>query len=255
MTTAISLGGASYRAGGTTILEPTTLALTTGEMVAVVGPNGAGKTTLLRLLGGELRPSGGRIAYGPDDPADLAVAELALRRTLLTHEGLIDIPLPARTVVTLGRAPHRGSGTDDDAALVDATMATLGLATLHRRIYATLSGGERSLVDLARALVQATPIVLLDEPTASLDVAVEERTMFTLRRHAHAAGRLVVAVVHDLNVVARHADRCLVMSRGRVVADGPPADAFSATLLSEVYAHPIQVVPHPTRPGPLVVVE
>ena len=253
MTTAISLGAASYRAGGTTILEPTTLALTTGEMVAVVGPNGAGKTTQLRLLGGELRPSGGRIAYGPDDPADLAVAELALRRTLLTHEDLIDIPLPARTVVTLGRAPHRGSGTDD-AALVDATMATLGLAALHRRIYATLSGGERSLVDLARALVQATPIVLLDEPTASLDVAVEERTMATLRRHAHAAGRLVVAVVHDLNVVARHADRCLVMSRGRVVADGPPADAFSAPLLSEVYAHPIRVVPHPTRPGPLVVV-
>jgi iron complex transport system ATP-binding protein len=249
VTTAISLGAASYRAGGTTILEPTTLALTTGEMVAVVGPNGAGKTTLLRLLGGELRPSGGRIAYGPDDPADLAVAELALRRTLLTHEELIDIPLSARTVVTLGRAPHRGSGTDDDAALVDATMATLGLAGLHRRIYATLSGGERSLVDLARALVQATPIVLLDEPTASLDVAVEERTMLTLRRHAHAAGHLVV------NVVARHADRCLVMSRGRVVADGKPADAFSATVLSEVYAHPIRVVPHPTRPGPLVVVE
>jgi len=226
MTLRLAMHRVSLRVGAATIIHPTSLDLGSGGLVAVVGPNGAGKSTLLRLLGGELTPTTGRITYGDASPADLTAAE---------H---------------LRTAPPSAA----DHAIVAATMEALGVDGLRDRIFATLSGGERSLISLARALVQETPVLLLDEPTESLDIAVEERTMGILSRLARR-DPLVVAVIHDLNVVARHADRCVVLSNGKVVADGPPRQALSSELLSEVYAHPVRVIEHPLRGGPLIVVE
>ena len=256
MTLRLAMHRVSLRVGAATIIHPTSLDLGSGGLVAVVGPNGAGKSTLLRLLGGELTPTTGRITYGDASPADLTAAELSLLRAMVTQEGPIDIPFPARLVVALGRAPHLRTAPPSaaDHAIVAATMEALGVDGLRDRIFATLSGGERSLISLARALVQETPVLLLDEPTESLDIAVEERTMGILSRLARR-DPLVVAVIHDLNVVARHADRCVVLSNGKVVADGPPRQALSSELLSEVYAHPVRVIEHPLRGGPLIVVE
>lgn len=247
----VTLDEVSYRVGGTAIVSSVTVTLEPGGLVAVIGPNGAGKTTLLRLIGGELAPTSGSVRYDDEAPTTLLPAELARRRALVTGDGPTDIPFPARVVVRLGRAPHRRD-SPADGAIVDAVMESLGITGLAHRSYATLSSGERALVDLARARAQDTPILLLDEPTGALDVAVEERTMRTLR--SLGADRLVVAVIHDLDVVARHADRVLVMHGGAVVADGAPQEALSSQLLTRVFGHPIDVMPHPLRPGPLIVV-
>ena len=257
MTIRLSLSAVSYRAGSATILEPTTIDFGAGRLVAIVGPNGAGKSTLLRLLGGELIPTTGRVTIDGKPLSNFTDQELALLRSLLTHEGPIDIPYPSSMIVALGRTPHRhraDNSAEHDRAFVAAAMEHLSVTRLADRLFATLSGGERSLVSLARVFAQDTPVVLLDEPTGFLDVAFEEHTMRLIREHARS-DRIVVAVVHDLNVVARHADRCVVMSKGRVVADGLPPTALTSELLSEVYEHPIHVVEHPLRAGPLILVE
>ena len=256
MTARLEARGLSYRVGRVTILEPTDLDLTPGELTTVVGPNGAGKTTLLRLLAGEMAPTTGSVAVDGVPIGDVPGLELARIRALLAQDGPTGIPFPAATVIALGRAPHRrteGNSTRHDAAVVTQTMDEVGITELADRMFATLSGGERSLVSLARVLAQETPILLLDEPTGTLDLAVEERTMTRIRERSRP-DRIVVAVLHDLNVAARYADRLLLISRGRVVADGAPAAVLTSELLTEVYRHPMRVVDHPLRPGPLVLV-
>jgi len=163
MTTRLTMREVSLRVGIVTIIHPTTLDLDAGELVAVIGPNGAGKTTLLRLLGGELIPTTGRVTYDDVSPADLTAAELALLRAMVTHEEPIEIPFPVQVVIALGRTPHRRTAAAaTDQAIVAATMETLGVDRLRERIFATLSGWERSLVTLDRALVQERPVLLLD---------------------------------------------------------------------------------------------
>lgn len=254
MTPRLSARDLSYAVGDTVLVQTALLDIPGGQHLAIVGPNGAGKTTLVRLLAGELPATTGKVRIDGTDLSGLAESELALLRALLTPDGPEDIPLPVESVVALGRHPHRhASDPASDRVIVNAAMEQLGVAALRRRRYSTLSGGERSLVSLARVLVQETPVVLLDEPTGPLDLAVEERTMRHLKGVARP-DRAIVTVGHDLNVVARHADRCLVLSAGHVVADGPPRRALTADVLTEVYRHPIDVIEHPIRDGVLIVV-
>jgi iron complex transport system ATP-binding protein len=245
-----------YRVGDATLLDDVSIEVDANALVAIVGPNGAGKTTLVRLLGGEIEPASGRVILEGEDVAGLAEDELALRRALLT-EGPSDIPFPVRSVVGLGRTPHRRDPDNSaarDAALIDSVIARFGLAALESRIYASLSGGEQSLTSLARVVAQETPLLLLDEPTAALDVAHQERVLRVLVELA-GEGRLILAVVHDLNLAARYARRVMVLAGGRVMADGAPASVLTSELLSDVYDHPMRVVEHPLRGGPLVLVD
>ena len=256
MTFRLAAHGVSYRVGRTAILHPLDLELTPGQLVAVVGPNGAGKTTLLNLLGGEMPPSTGSVTIDGTPIRDLAALELARLRALLAQDGPSDIPFPVAAVVSLGRTPHRrvaGNSASRDAAVVADTMEEMGISHIADRLFATLSSGERSLVSLARVLAQESPILLLDEPTGALDVAIEERTMDRIRSRSND-DRIVVSVLHDLNVAAKYADRSIVVSRGEIVADGAPEEVLTSELLSEVYRHPMRVVPHPLRPGPLILV-
>ena len=256
MTTRLAAREVSYTAGGVTILQPTSVEFVPGRLTAVVGPNGAGKTTLIRLLAGDLAPATGAVTIDGTPLRDHGDLELARLRALLAQGGPTDIPFTAATVVALGRTPHRrteGNSADHDSAVVRRTMDHVGIAHLAARLFPTLSGGERSLVSLARVLAQETPILLLDEPTGALDLAVEERTMAGIRERWRD-GRIVVVVLHDLNVAARYADRIVVISQGRVVADGAPGEVLTSKMLTEVYRHPMRVVAHPLRPGPLVLV-
>jgi iron complex transport system ATP-binding protein len=132
-------------------------------------------------------------------------------------------------------------------------MEDVGIGNLATRIFGTLSGGERSLASLARVLAQGSRVLLLDEPTGALDVAIEERTMAMIRERSRA-DHIVVAVIHDLNLAAKYADRTVLLSRGAVVADGTPREVLTSDLLTEVYRHPMEVVPHPLREGPLILV-
>ena len=222
---------------GRTVLSDVSLSLHQAQLVALVGPNGAGKTTLLRALAG-LVPSTGTVEVGGEPLSSLPLRERAKRFGYLPQGHLVHWPLPAKDVVALGRYPH--GATDparlsprDEAAVLRAMLAT-DVVEFAERPITELSGGERSRVALARVLAVEAPIVLADEPTASLDPRYQIDVMINLRAAADR-GVLVVVVTHDLGLAARFADTVLVLSDGRLVAQGKPAQALSEQIMADVF--------------------
>jgi iron complex transport system ATP-binding protein len=250
---ALEARGVGYRVGGQTLLDGVSLELQAGELTVLVGPNGAGKSTLLRLLAGELEPSAGAVLVAGQPVGRLRCTELARRRALLPQRTILEFAFPAREVVALGRYPHRRSGSvAADEAAVERALERTAMLSRADRSYPTLSGGEQARVDLARVLAQETPILLLDEPTASLDLHHQQLVLSTLREST-AAGACALAVLHDLNLAAAHADRIAVLAAGRIAACGPPWEALAGETLSRVFEHPLAVVCHPRAQRPLVV--
>jgi len=240
------------RLGSRDVLTGIDLTVRTGEVLALVGPNGAGKSTLLAALAADLAPDGGEVRICGRDARSWPPAELALRRAVLPQSAALAFPFPVEEVVRMGRAPWVGTAReeDDDAVVADALAATetTGFAA---RSFAALSGGERARVALARVLAQRAPLLLLDEPTAALDLRHQELVLRVCRERA-TAGDAVVVVLHDLGLAAAYADRVAVLHNGRTAADGPPAEVFEAGLLSRVYRQPVEVLPHPRTGAPLV---
>lgn len=243
--------GLVLRVEGATLVDGVTLALAAGEVLGVVGPNGAGKTSLLRLLAGEATPSAGRVTLGGMPLDSFRPLELAQRRALLPQHTLLQFAFRALDVVLMGRYPHRRSSAEEDREAVRLAMERTDTTHLAARLYPTLSGGEQTRVSFARVLAQETPVILLDEPTVSLDLRHQELVMGLLRSLAQE-GAAVTVVLHDLNVASRYADRVALMHRGRLAALAPTRDVLQAELLSEVYEHPVAVIPHPYLDCPLV---
>ena len=222
---------------GRPILNGVSLSLPSRQLVALVGPNGAGKTTLLRALAG-LVPSTGGIEVGGDHLSSLSLRERAKRFGYLPQGHLVHWPLPAKDVVALGRYPHgatdpaRLSPRDEEAVL--RAMQVTNVVAFAERPVTELSGGERSRVALARVLAVEAPIILADEPIASLDPRYQIDVMLNLRSAADR-GVLVVVVTHDLGLAARFADTVLVLSDGRLVAQGKPEQALSEQIMADVF--------------------
>lgn len=246
----------TYRAGGRALVDRVSLALARGEVLALVGPNGAGKSTLLRLLAGDLVPAGGEVTLDGRPLARHGARDLALRRALLPQQTILQFAFTARAVAAMGRHPHLGLGGEsaEDEAIVEASLARTETLPLAERAYPSLSGGEQARVSLARVLAQAAPILLLDEPTAALDLR-HQQAVLRIARDLAAEGAAVLAVLHDLNLAAAYADRIALLSGGRLVAEGTPWQALTAERLSAVFGHPVAVVPHPRRDCPLVLPE
>ncbi|WP_375785705.1 ABC transporter ATP-binding protein [Bradyrhizobium sp. Pha-3] len=223
--------------GSRKVLHDVSLSLEAGHLVALVGPNGAGKTTLLRALAG-LIPSDGDIRIGGDALASLALRERAKRFAYLPQGHMVHWPLPARDIVALGRYPHgatdpaRLSPKDIEAVL--RAMQAVDVTEFSDRRVTELSGGERSRVALARVLAVEAPVILADEPTASLDPRHQIDVMQKLRNVADT-GVLVIVVTHDLGLAARFADHVLVLSEGRLAAQGAPGAALSEAVLASVF--------------------
>jgi iron complex transport system ATP-binding protein len=229
--------GVNVSLGSRVVLHDVSLELASGQLVALVGPNGAGKTTLLRALAG-LVPAAGNIAVGGHALAALTLRERARCFAYLPQGHIVHWPLPSRDIVALGRYPH---GATDPARLsprdreaVARAMQAADVAEFADRRATELSGGERSRVALARVLAVEAPVILADEPTSSLDPRHQLDVMTTLRRAADS-GVLVIVVTHDLGLAARFADRVLVLSSGRLVSQGLPAEALSEQVLADVF--------------------
>ncbi len=242
MTDGLRLDNATCRLGGATILDRVSLACAPGELVALVGPNGAGKTTLLRCLVG-LQTFEGEACLGERRMDDLRRTEIARQVAYLPQGHVFHWPMSVRDVVAIGRIPHLGGADlgESDSAAVDRAMVAAGVDAFAGRPVTTLSGGERARVALARALAGEAPILLADEPTASLDLRYQLVVSELLRDKANAGGA-VLAVMHDLGLAARYADRIAVLHQGRIVADGPPGDILTESLIGEVFGIAARII-------------
>jgi ABC-type cobalamin/Fe3+-siderophores transport system ATPase subunit len=224
--------------GRRTIVESADLTVAAGERLAIVGPNGAGKSTLLRALTGMLTARQGSVRLSGDPIA--SIDRRAVARTIAVVPELTDLPfaMPVEEVVALGRLPHEPPFTGlrpSDVAAVDSAIERVGIADLRRSDVRELSMGERQLVFIAVALAQAAPILVLDEPTAHLDIRHQVEVMELLVELNRRDGATVVAVLHDLALAAHFFPRVVVMNHGRIVADGPPDDVLDVARIRDVF--------------------
>ena len=236
--------------GGRKVLHGVSVSVRAGEVLALVGPNGAGKSTLLGALAADLAPVAGVVRINGRVVREWSARELALRRAVLPQAAALSFPFSVEDVVRMGRAPHGGDAGEDEVAVAEA-MAQAEVTGFASRPFSALSGGERARVALARVLAQRAPLLLLDEPTAALDLRHQELVLRLCRERARA-GDAVVVVLHDLALAAAYAHRVAILRAGRVAADGPPEVVFTEELLSDVYDQAVEVFPHP-RTGAVVV--
>jgi iron complex transport system ATP-binding protein len=249
---ALTADGVSVRLGGATIVERASLSLRGGELVALVGPNGAGKTTLMRALAG-LVPAEGSIMLAGNPLASMKPGQRARHIAYLPQGHIFHWPMPVAAIVMLGRAPHAdpfSSASPQDRAAVAHALATTETEVFAQRPVTTLSGGEKARVALARALATQAPVLLADEPTAALDPR-HQLVVMELLRTAARGGNAILAILHDLTLAARFADRVLVMDKGRIVADGTPNEALSAERLATVFGIEAATVLVGDKPVPI----
>ena len=237
------------------ILSEISLYVPSGQILGVIGPNGVGKTTLVRAISGVIPLAGGRVSVDGQDLARLKPAERA--RSLAVVPQARNLP-PAFTgweLVLLGRTPHLNwlgqVSRHDEARVRDALVRAHAEKFADRRI-GELSGGEQQRLLLARALAQEAPVLLLDEPTTHLDLQHQVTMLEEVRRLAHEEGLTVLAVLHDLNLVSRYADRVALMVEGRVRAAGSAEEVLNPSLLEEVYHLPLQVITNTPSGKPVI---
>ncbi|MGF6416950.1 iron complex transport system ATP-binding protein [Stenotrophomonas sp. AN71] len=234
------------------ILHGISLSFEPGTVTALVGPNGAGKSTLLAVAAGDLRADVGEVSLLGMPLASYKAGPLARERAVMPQEHGVRFAFSVEEVVAMGRLPHPPDPILDDAQ-VEAAIDAAELQALRLREVQQLSGGESARTTFARVLAQDTPLLLLDEPTAALDLRHQERTLRSVRACAEA-GACVIVVLHDLNLAAGYADRIVLLEQGRVAADGTPLQVLTEDNLQRVYQQDVVVLEHPRRGVPLVVV-
>jgi iron complex transport system ATP-binding protein len=237
------------------VLRGIDLRLDPGEMLALIGPNGAGKSTLLRLAGGVLRPSAGSASLLGRDLQSMRPRDVARLVAVVPQEGPIPVGLVVREMVGLGRTPYARlllGPTAHDREMVDWALHAAGAEQLAERFVDELSGGERQRVILARALAQEPRLLLLDEPTANLDLHHQVAMLELVRGLTRNRGLTVLAAVHDLQLAALYCDRVALMHAGRIVSQGQPEAVLTEPLLLEAFGQRVVLSEHPTHGVPLV---
>lgn len=248
----LHLQGVGLRYGEREILHDITLGFSPGTLTALVGPNGAGKSTLLAVAAGDVAADAGRVILHDQPIAHWKAQALARERAVMPQDHAVRFAFTVDEVVAMGRLPHPADPARD-AALIESALDKAEMQGLRTREVRTLSGGEAARATFARVLTQDTPLLLLDEPTAALDLRHQERTLRAVRELANN-GACVIVVVHDLNLAAGYADRIVLLEQGRVAADGTPDEVLTREHIERVYHQPVLVLRHPQRDVPLVVV-
>ena len=252
--TALALDRVSVALGGVRVVNGLSCAVEPGEWVALIGPNGAGKTTALRAVAGLIAFDGAISVLGEDARA-LARTEVARRIALVPQVPLIPGAMTVREYVLLGRTPHLGyfgSESRGDHHAADAALEQLDLVPFGRRRLDTLSGGERQRATLARALAQDAPLLLLDEPTAALDMGRQQQVLEIVDRLRTNRGLTVLSTMHDLTLAGQYADRLLLLDGGRLVAAGNADQVLTRELITEHYGAEVAVIDGavvPVRPA------
>jgi iron complex transport system ATP-binding protein len=219
-----------YAPAGPLVVDGVTIRISDGALVGILGPNGSGKTTLLRLLSGTRRPSTGRVLLGPDDLTRLSRRDIARRIAVVPQETELAFEYSALEIVLMGRHPHLGLFTVEGPADVEIAMAALaatGTAALAGRLFHTLSGGEKQRVVIAGALAQSPQLLLLDEPTASLDLGYQLEVSALLQRLNGDQAVTMAISTHDLNLAASICRELILMRDGRVIAAGATNDVLT----------------------------
>jgi iron complex transport system ATP-binding protein len=234
----VRLDGISVRYGDRRVLDSVDLSIARGERIALIGPNGAGKSTLLRVASGLLRPTIGRADLDGSSVETLERIEIARRLAVVPQQATLPFATRVEEVVALGRLPHehplRGPRASDRAAIA-AAIERVGVGHLLGRDARELSLGERQLVLIALAVAQATPLLVLDEPTVHLDLRHQVGTMELLVDLNERDGTTILAVLHDLGLAAHFFPRLVLLDAGRVVADGPPREVLGPDRIREVF--------------------
>lgn len=249
---AFSLQSVGLSFGEADILDDVTFDIPYGRVLALVGPNGAGKSSLLSVLTGDTPASRGHVMLEGRALREWSAKELSRTRAVLMQSNAVAFAFSAADVIEMGRAPWTGTDrVDDDERVIADAVERADVAHLLDRAYPLLSGGEKARVSLARVLAQDTPIVMLDEPTAALDLRHQEDVL-RIARDLAARGRAVIVVLHDLSLAAAYADDVALVEKGRLVALGSPAEVFTEERVTAVYGTPVRVIPDPDTGRPLV---
>lgn len=243
-TAVLEIAGLCVDLGGERIVSAIDLAVEPGWFVAVVGPNGAGKSTLMRSLYRAVTPSAGSIDLEGTPISGVTARDLALKMAVVTQEHGGEFDFTVGEVVAMGRIPHCsgwGSLATSDHEVIHRSLADVGVSDFIDRRFATLSGGEKQRVLLARALAQQPRYLLLDEPTNHLDI----RYQLEMIEFVGRLGVTVIAALHDLNLAAQHADRVLMVADGCVHSFGPPHEVFDTDSVQQVFGVRATPVVHP----------
>ncbi len=233
-------------------LGPVSLSIPGGECWAIVGPNGAGKSTLLRIMAGHLPPKSGSVTLCGRPMRQLASRVRAKLVAFVPQHPMTDLDDSVREVVLMGRFPHRQFGlfeSSEDYTQADRAMGITETSLLADRRLKTLSGGEAQRVHVAAALAQGTDVLLLDEPTASLDLVHQQTIFRILHARANSDGLAVVVVTHDVNLAAQFCTHVLVLDDGRCAAVGTPDDVLTPEVLAPVYNLDLLALTSPDTPG------
>ncbi len=236
----------------TDFLGPVSLSVAGGECWAIVGPNGAGKSTLLRVMAGHLAPKSGSVTLCGRPMRQLASRARAKLVAFVPQHPMTDLDDSVREVVLMGRFPHRQFGlfeSSEDYTQADRAMGITETSLLADRRLKTLSGGEAQRVHVAAALAQGTDVLLLDEPTASLDLVHQQTIFRILHARAKSDGLAVVVVTHDVNLAAQFCTHVLVLDDGRCAAVGTPDDVLTPEVLAPVYNLDLLALTSPDTPG------
>lgn len=240
----IQVDGLSAEIDGNPILEGIDLSIPRGQFVGLVGPNGSGKSTLLRAIYRVFRPWAGRVVIDDEDVWRLAAKDAARKTAVVAQERMGEFDFSVAELVLMGRTPHKGlfdSDNAEDHAIVDRCLDRVHMTELRERSFLSLSGGEKQRVLLARALAQQARFLVLDEPTNHLDI----RHQLDLLRQVRGLGVTALAALHDLNLAARYCDRIVMISQGKIVADGTPDDVLTNERIATVYGVGARRIPDP----------
>ncbi len=254
---AVEMSKVSFAYSNGAVIRDVDLCVQRGEMIGLIGPNGAGKTTLIRLISGILGARQGHIYLDGTDARKLKRSVVARKVAVVPQQFSMPFAYKVEEVVMLGRTPFMTPFRDwssRDRTAIAGTIEAVRIEHLGGRCFSELSGGERQKVVLAMALAQEPELLLLDEPTAHLDISHQVEILELLAEMNQKKGLTIIAAMHDLNLASAYFRRLILMKSGAIVADGTPGQVLTPDMVASVYSVPVQIQNHPLTGAPYVIV-